>query len=82
MVMEAPTVGLDFTYYPTDGFNERALGFYVRLGRLKQGFASGHLLKVLVKTSTLPLLLKVQMLLASMEIMYDAVIGIRKRIPY
>lgn len=27
--LEPPTVNLDFTYYPTDGFNERALNFYV-----------------------------------------------------
>jgi hypothetical protein len=30
IVLEPPTVGLDFTYYLTDGFNERALGFYVQ----------------------------------------------------
>ena len=29
IVLEPPTVGLDFTYYLTDGFNERALGFNV-----------------------------------------------------
>ena len=27
VVLEAPTVNLDFSYYLTDGFNERALGF-------------------------------------------------------
>ena len=27
IVMESPTVGLDFSYYVTDGFNERLLGF-------------------------------------------------------
>ena len=40
IVMDAPTVGLDFTYYPTDGFNEAALGFGT--GAAVQ-FASGHL---------------------------------------
>ena len=30
IVLEPPTVNLDFTYYPTDGFNERNLGFYVQ----------------------------------------------------
>jgi hypothetical protein len=40
IVMDAPTVGLDFTYYPTDGFNEAALGFGT--GSAVQ-FASGHL---------------------------------------
>jgi len=28
--LEPPTVNLDFTYYPTDGFNERNLGLYVQ----------------------------------------------------
>jgi hypothetical protein len=44
IVLEPPTVGLDFTYYLTDGFNERALGFYVQTGSLGQGnFPSGHM---------------------------------------
>jgi len=30
LVLKSPTVGLDFSYYPTDGLNEKALGFYVR----------------------------------------------------
>jgi len=30
IALEPPTVNLDFTYYPTDGFNERNLGFYVQ----------------------------------------------------
>jgi hypothetical protein len=30
LVLQSPTVSLDFSYYPTDGFNERALGFYVQ----------------------------------------------------
>ena len=42
IVMDAPTVGLDFTYYATDGFNERALGFAT--GASVQ-FASGHLVQ-------------------------------------
>lgn len=29
IVMETPTVGLDFSYYVTDGYNERLLGFNV-----------------------------------------------------
>ena len=40
IIMDAPTVGLDFTYYATDGFNERALGFVT--GTTAQ-FLSGHL---------------------------------------
>ena len=42
IIMDAPTVGLDFTYYPTDGFNESALGFNVD-GDAQ--FASGHLIQ-------------------------------------
>jgi hypothetical protein len=42
IVMDAPTVGLDFTYYATDGFNERALGFAT--GASTQ-FVSGHLIQ-------------------------------------
>ena len=30
LVLEPPTVSLDFSYYLTDGFNERALGFFVQ----------------------------------------------------
>jgi hypothetical protein len=45
IVLEPPTVGLDFTYYLTDGFNERALGFYVQTGATAQGnFPSGHMI--------------------------------------
>jgi hypothetical protein len=29
IVMEAPTVGLDFSYYVTDGYNERLMGFNI-----------------------------------------------------
>jgi len=43
--LETPTVSLDFTYYATDGFNERTLGFYVATGTgvTAGGFASGHM---------------------------------------
>jgi hypothetical protein len=30
IVLEPPTVSLDFSYYPTDGFNERNLGFHIQ----------------------------------------------------
>jgi len=45
IVMDAPTVGLDFSYYLTDGFNERALGFHVETGSAAEvgQFASGHM---------------------------------------
>ena len=55
LVLEPPTVSLDFSYYLTDGFNERALGFFVQTSgenmnrgnagtALSSGnFASGHL---------------------------------------
>jgi hypothetical protein len=44
LIIDPPTVNLDFSYYLTDGFNERALGFYVRTGSAAEGgFASGHL---------------------------------------
>ena len=44
LVLEPPTVSVDFSYYLTDGFNERVLGFYVQTGIAAQGnFASGHL---------------------------------------
>lgn len=39
-VIDAPTVSLDFTYYPTDGFNEKALNFYVITGKNNAGSAS------------------------------------------
>lgn len=43
IVLETPTVGLDFTYYVTDGKNESALGFYVQTGGAAVGqFPSGH----------------------------------------
>jgi hypothetical protein len=58
LVLEPPTVSVDFSYYLTDGFNERALGFYVQTAPAANGadmlpqsglfckagnFASGHL---------------------------------------
>tara|TARA_R110002167_G_C12608310_1_gene645704 strand:+ start:37 stop:1194 length:1158 start_codon:yes stop_codon:yes gene_type:complete len=57
LVLDPPTVSLDFSYYLTDGFNERALGFFVQnsgdstktqrgvlAGKYTSGnFASGHL---------------------------------------
>ena len=30
LVLKSPTVSLDFSYYPLDGYNEKALGFYVQ----------------------------------------------------
>lgn len=44
IVLESPTVALDFSYYVTDGKNESALGFYVSTGvqGLSQ-FPSGHI---------------------------------------
>lgn len=44
LVLKSPTVGLSFNYYPTDGYNERALGFYVQTGSAAAGnFASGQM---------------------------------------
>jgi hypothetical protein len=44
LVLEPPTVAVDFSYYLSDGFNERCLNFYVETGDTHQGnFASGHL---------------------------------------
>jgi len=51
VVLDPPTVSTDFSYYLTDGFNERCLGFYVQTGSGGAGgvhsgpggFASGHL---------------------------------------
>jgi hypothetical protein len=44
LVLSSPTVSLDFSYYPTDGFNERALGFYVQTGSVGAGnFSSGQM---------------------------------------
>jgi hypothetical protein len=55
LVLDPPTVSLDFSYYLTDGFNERSLGFFVQttgvgMNRGSAGvanssgnFASGHL---------------------------------------
>jgi len=50
LVLEPPTVSVDFSYYLTDGFNERCLDFYVQTGNVGKtqvtapgNFASGHL---------------------------------------
>lgn len=51
IALEPPTVNLDFTYYPIDGFNERNLGFYVQgaddkglgMGADSLSAAKGHL---------------------------------------
>ena len=48
LVLDPPTVSIDFSYYLTDGFNERVLDFYVQTGAgaasSDQGnFASGHM---------------------------------------
>jgi len=51
LILDPPTVSTDFSYYLTDGFNERCLGFYVQTGSggaggvhsAPGGFASGHL---------------------------------------
>jgi hypothetical protein len=48
LVLDPPTVSIDFSYYLTDGFNERVLDFYVQtgstLGIMAEGnFASGHM---------------------------------------
>lgn len=49
MVLEAPTVSFDTSYLVTDGFNERALGFYVGTGTggadpyVEKSFVSGHI---------------------------------------
>ena len=47
LVLDPPTVSVDFSYYLTDGLNERELGFYVNTGTgagsAPGNFASGHL---------------------------------------
>jgi hypothetical protein len=45
ITLEPPTVSLDFSYYLTDGTNERALGFYVQnpSGTGSGNFPSGHM---------------------------------------
>lgn len=48
LVLEPPTVSVDFSYYLCDGFNERCLDFYVQTGAVGAAidagnFASGHL---------------------------------------
>lgn len=41
IVMESPTVGLDFSYYVTDGLNERLLGFNVTGGTTNTAVVNG-----------------------------------------
>ena len=45
LVLDPPTVSIDFSYYLCDGFNERILDFYVETGADGNAgnFASGHL---------------------------------------
>ena len=45
LVLQSPTVSLDFSYYPTDGSNEKALGFFVTNsgGSEVRNFASGQM---------------------------------------
>jgi hypothetical protein len=44
LVLQSPTVALDFSYYPTDGANEKLLGFYVQNGSNGSGnFSSGQM---------------------------------------
>ena len=51
VILDPPTVNTDFSYYLTDGYNERALGFYVETGADATGkgrgiaqFASGQMI--------------------------------------
>jgi hypothetical protein len=46
VALEPPTVNLDFTYYLTDGSNERAMNFYVRntSSAFDRTFLSGHMI--------------------------------------
>jgi len=41
LVLDPPTVSVDFSYYLTDGFNERAMGFYVQTGAGIDGLGPG-----------------------------------------
>ena len=44
VILDPPTVSTDFSYYLTDGYNERALGFYVQTGtNAERNFASGQM---------------------------------------
>jgi hypothetical protein len=45
VALEPPTVNLDFTYYLTDGANERAMNFHVRnsVNNTDKTFLSGHM---------------------------------------
>lgn len=46
VVLDTPTVNLDFSYYLTDGANERALGFNVSTGDAAVSFLSGMMTEV------------------------------------
>lgn len=47
VVLDTPTVNLDFSYYLTDGSNERALGFNVQTGSITSAsFLSGMMTEV------------------------------------
>ena len=49
LVLDPPTVSLDFSYYLTDGFNERALGFFVQhtgTASSSQRFANAQALSI------------------------------------
>ena len=41
LVLDPPTVSVDFSYYLTDAFNERAMGFYVQTGGGINGLGPG-----------------------------------------
>jgi hypothetical protein len=44
LVLKSPTVSLDLTYYPTDGYNEKLMGFYVQTGtQSSANFVSGQM---------------------------------------
>jgi hypothetical protein len=44
LVLKSPTVSLDVTYYPTDGLNEKLMGFYVQTGSMGvANFVSGQM---------------------------------------
>ena len=45
IILDPPTVTTDFSYYLSNGFNEQALGFYVKTGGASEKqFVSGHMI--------------------------------------
>ena len=56
LVLDPPTVSVDFSYYLCDGFNERLLDFYVQTGSAAGVSVQGNLsvLKLLQVTFRLP----------------------------